>query len=99
MDLKSELLQGLSKLTINSYDFEHELEDSPTTYASCQYYLETENLDVTIELTEEAKWDSFSDFECYGLEITELEIRDEDGLLSIDDLGVTDDEMLNVLNY
>jgi len=99
MDLKSELLQALSKLTINSYDFEHELEDSPTTYASCQYYLETENLDVTIELTEEAYWCSFDDWECYDLQISELEIRDENGLLSIDDLSVTDDEMLNAINY
>jgi len=94
---KSELLNALSDLEINDYDFDHQIEDVSTTYAKHTYNIETENLNITIELEEEVLWSAYDDYEMQDLKVTELVVSCNDG--EIDTNRLSDTELENNLNY
>ena len=94
---KSELLNALSDLEINYTDFEHQLENTARTYAKHTYNIETENLNITIELEEEVLWSAYDDYEMQDLKVTDLVVSCNDG--EIDTNRLSDTELENNLNY
>ena len=94
---KNELLSYLYDLEINSEDFEHQLEDVATTYAKHTYKIETENLNIEIELEEQVLWSAYDDYETQDLKVTDLIVDCENGRINTDRLS--DTELENNLNY
>ena len=94
---KLELLTALYDLEINSIDFEHQLEDVARTYAKHTYNIETENLNITIELEEEVLWSAYDDYEMQDLKVTYLKVDCNNG--EIDTNRLSDTELENNLNY
>ena len=94
---KNELLNALSDLEINSEDFDHQIEDVSTTYAKHTYNIESENLNITIELEEEVLWSAYDDYEMQDLKVTDLVVDCDNG--EIDATRISDTELENNLNY
>jgi len=95
--LKEELLKGLQTIDIKYDDFEHNLEDSNTTYAKITKRVETDNLNIDIEFEEMAIWTAYDDYETNDFQITSLEVNCENGL--VDTCAISDDELLKHINY
>jgi hypothetical protein len=95
--LKKEVLKGLRNLKIDCMDFEHCLEDSQFTYASKMYSFETPNYLIEIDLTECLIWYGYDHSEVYSLDLDDIKVFNQEGEINID--FITDDEILNSLNY
>lgn len=85
--LKSEILESIYDLEINSEDFEHQIEDCITTYAKHTYNIETYNIDIKIELQEEVLWDDNDYYDRQDLKVTELVVLCRNGLINTDRLS------------
>lgn len=97
-DLKEEILKGFATLKIDCSEFEHCLEDSNKTYSTIPKSIETENYNISMELEECLLWSASDYNEFESLEITLLKVIDINGK-DIDIEFITDDEILNVINY
>lgn len=96
-ELKQEILNAISDLEINSYDFEHCLEDSIFTTASSTFEIETKNLRIELELIETVKWQDYDYNETENIEISNIEVSNENGLVDLTNLSEND--ILKNLNY
>ena len=96
-DLKNELFEALSDLEISYTDFEHQLEDCAITYATIKKYIETKNLNITIEFEEKAIWSAYDDYETNDFSIVNLEVIGENGEIDINHL--TEHELMKHINY
>ena len=94
---KEELLNALSDLEINYTDFEHQLEDTMRSYAKHRYEIETESLNIMIELEEEVLWSDFDEYEMQDLKVTDLVVTCENGEVNTN--RISDTELENNLNY
>ena len=91
-----EILNGISKLNVTYDDFEHNLEDNNYTYAYHTYIFETANYMVTLELCETAVWESYDYYETNNLEVENLIVENQDGVV---ECTLTDEEILKHINY
>ena len=94
---KSELLNALSDLEINDYDFEHQIEDCNITYAKCYKQMETKNLNIGVTLEATAEWEAYDYFETTNIELSDIEVICENGHIDISLSMKT--ELENNLNY
>ena len=94
--MNEEILNGISKLNISYDDFEHNLEDNNYTYAYHTYIFETKNYMVTLKLCETAKWISYDEWESDNLEVEDLIVENQEGVVECD---LTDDEIIRHLKY
>ena len=94
---KTELLEALYDLEINSEDFDHQIEDVSTTYAKHTYNIETKSLNIKIELEEEVLWQSYDYHDFQDLKVTELVVDNHRGI--IDTESISDKELENNLRY
>lgn len=94
---KEELLNAISDIELSYEDFEHCLEDSRYTYARCKKYIETENLNITIEFEEEACWQDYDYYETVDFNVSFLEVTCENGIIDTD--RISDTELMKYVNY
>lgn len=94
---KQEILNGISKLQVDSDYFCHELECDATTTAYHTFVFETENYMVTLELCETVLWDATDFYQTIDLEVESFIVENQEG--EIDTNEITDDEILEHINY
>ena len=94
--MNEEILNGISKLNVSYDDFEHNLEDNNYTYAYHTYIFETDNYMVTLELCETAVWESYDYYETNNLEIENLIVENQDGVV---ECTLTDEEILKLKKF
>jgi len=96
-ELKQEVLTAIKKANFSYEDFEQNCEGDVLSDDRCRKEIESENFNITIELTETVRWSSFRDYEFEELQLTDLIITDENGDEFQDEF--TDEEILNAINY
>ena len=96
-ELKNELFEALSDLEISYTDFEHQLEDCATTYATVVKQIESKNLNIGITFEEQAVWSAYDDYETNDFKILDIEVIGENGEIDINHL--TEHELLKYINY
>ena len=94
--MNEEILNGISKLNVTYDDFKHNLEDNNYTYAYHPYTFETANYMVTLELCETAVWESYDYYETNNLEVENLIVENQDGVV---ECTLSDEEILKHINY
>ena len=98
MKQKEEILKAISTIKIDCTDFNHCVEDSPLTYSSKTYEVGSKHYLISIDITECLRWNGWEDTELEYLEINDLTVERESGRnVNID--YITDDEILNAINY
>ena len=95
-ELKQEILNAISDLEINSYDFEHFLENGNISTAKNKFYIEKDNFSIELELRETVKWFDY-DYDKIDLEVLDYDVTVENGKLDLSNL--TENEILKNLNY
>ena len=99
MKTKKQLLESFSKLKVNSNNFDHY--NTGERYSTETYTIDNyidENFAINVEFEETAIFDSDGWFEIINFEISHLLVWDAETQEELF-IDVTDEELLNALNY
>ncbi|MFZ2432514.1 MAG: hypothetical protein WAW57_15350 [Lutibacter sp.] len=93
---KQEILEAISTIEINCWDFEHEYDSYQRGYAKTTKTIENENFTLVLEIEEEVRWErDGSSFEPVNKSIAGLIVTDENGKEI--EANITDKEILQTL--
>ena len=96
MKNKTEILEAISTIEINCWDFEHEYDRYQRGYAKTTKTVENENFTLVLEIEEEVRWErDGSSFEPVNKSISGLIVTDENGKEI--EANITDKEILQTL--
>jgi hypothetical protein len=76
---KKQVLDAILKNKMYSDEFEHNLEDSRTTFACKKYEIESELYNIIIEFEEEAYWNDVDEYVSQNVKVVWLSVIDFDG--------------------
>lgn len=93
---KQEILDAISTIEINCWDFEHEYDNYQRGYAKTTKTIENENFTLVLEIEEEVRWErDGQSFEPVAKTISGLIVTDENGKEI--QTNITDKEILQNL--
>lgn len=96
MKNKTEILEAISTIEVNCWDFEHEYDNYQRGYAKTTKTVENENFTLVLEIEEEVRWErDGSGFEPVNKAIACLTVTDENGKEI--EANITDKEILETL--
>ena len=96
MKNKTEILEAISTIDVNCWDFEHEYDNYQRGYAKTTKTVENENFTLVLEIEEEVRWERDGQiFEPVAKTISGLIVTDENGKEI--EANITDKEILQNL--
>ena len=94
--MKEQILQSIGKLEIY---FEHTFEGAKSSTKECTAQFDDENFLIELQLKEKVNFITSVDYpEVQSLEVVYLSVEDPNGN-EIDTYHITDEEIINALNY
>ena len=93
---KTEILEAISTIEVNCWDFEHEYDNYQRGYAKITKTVENENFTLVLEIEEEVRWErDGQSFEPVAKTIAGLTVTDEN--CKEIEANITDKEILQAL--
>jgi len=96
MKNKTDILEAISTIEVNCWDFEHEYDNYQRGYAKTTKTVENDSFILVLEIEEEVRWErDGQSFEPVNKAITGLIVTDENGKEI--EANITDKEILQTL--
>jgi hypothetical protein len=80
-------------------EFEHQFDGDQFSNNTQTIYIENELFTLDLKITERVRFSDYQEYEFENLELEDIEIYTQNESFEIEDFGLTEDEILNSLNY